>query len=62
MQTITIWVLFQVLPFFQPVLLTASNQDCINNAAVVMEQRSAEGVVEEVVMFCSKVQVLVGEV
>lgn len=56
MTTVTLWVLFQVFPFVQPITATKTVYECMALAQKI-EDSKKEG--DEVLMKCGKVEVLV---
>lgn len=56
MQTITLWILFQVFPYVQPITATDTAYTCMKLAQEIEDSRK-EG--EEVILKCGKVEVLV---
>ena len=57
MQTITVWVLFQVFPFVQPLMLTDTAITCIAKG-LEYERKIEEFKEDEVILKCAKIEVL----
>jgi len=57
MQTITVWVLFQVFPFVQPLMLTDTATTCIAKG-LEYERKIEEAKGDEVILKCAKIEVL----